>query len=90
MCLAVPGRVESMASDDAGMQMGRVSFGGIVKDVCLSYVPDVTVGDYVLVHIGFALQKIDQEEAAQVFRYLEEMDELGDLQDTSAAGAPDP
>jgi hydrogenase expression/formation protein HypC len=90
MCLAVPGRVESMASDDAGMQMGRVSFGGIVKDVCLSYVPDVAVGDYVLVHIGFALQKIDQEEAAQVFRYLEEMDELGDLQDTAAAGAPDP
>jgi len=59
--------------------MGKVSFGGITKDVCLAYTPEAEVGDYVVVHVGFAISRIDEAEAQQVFRYLEEMDELGEL-----------
>jgi hydrogenase expression/formation protein HypC len=62
-----------------GMTMGRVNFGGIVKEVCLAYVPDVQLGDYVIVHVGFALNKIDEEEAMEVFEFLRQMDELGEL-----------
>ena len=62
-----------------GMTMGRVNFAGITKDVCLAYVPGVRVGDYVVVHVGFAISIVDEEEAAQTFRYLEAMDELGEL-----------
>lgn len=58
-------------------RMGRVSFGGILKDVNLAYVPEAGIGDYVIVHVGFALNKIDEEEAKEVFRYLQEM-ELAD------------
>jgi hydrogenase expression/formation protein HypC len=57
-----------------------VSFGGIVKEVSLAYVPEVQVGDYVIVHVGFALSKVDEDEAARVFDYLEQMGELGELQ----------
>lgn len=73
------------------MTMGRVSFGGIVKDVCLAYTPEVEVGNYVVVHVGFAISQIDEEEAHKVFAYLEEMGELEELDvpqpgDTPAAG----
>ena len=61
------------------MTMGRVSFGGIVKDVCLAYTPEVEVGNYVVVHVGFAISQIDEEEAHKVFAYLEEMGELEEL-----------
>jgi hydrogenase expression/formation protein HypC len=78
MCLAVPGRIESVAAgDDPMSRMGKVSFGGILKDVNLAYVPEAGVGDYVIVHVGFALNKVDEEEAEEVFRYLQEM-ELAD------------
>ena len=60
--------------------MGRTNFGGIVKQVCLEYTPDVDVGDYVLVHVGFALSKVDEEEAARTYRLLEEMQQLGELE----------
>lgn len=76
MCLGVPGKVVGIEGDAAGMTMGRVSFSGIVKEVCLAYVPEAKVGDYVLVHVGFAISKIDEEEAGEVFRFLEEMGEL--------------
>lgn len=81
MCLAVPGRVVSIVGDDPLLRTGTVDFGGIKKDINLSFVPDVEVGDYVLVHVGFALNTIDQEEANKVFRYLDEMGELGELED---------
>jgi hydrogenase expression/formation protein HypC len=79
MCLGVPGKVVELMEDPLGMTMGRVSFSGITKEVCLAYTPDAEVGDYVVVHVGFAISKIDEEEAKQVFAYLEEMGELEEL-----------
>jgi hydrogenase expression/formation protein HypC len=61
------------------MTMGKVRFGGITKDVCLAYVPEVQVGDYVVVHVGFAISTIDEQEAMQVFDFLHQMSELSDL-----------
>ena len=80
MCLGVPGKVLEIADDPSGMTMGKVSFAGITKEVCLAYTPDVEVGEYVVVHVGFAISKIDEAEAQQVFRFLAEMDELGELE----------
>ncbi len=80
MCLGVPGKVLQIEASDIGMPMGKVSFGGITKEVCLAYVPDVQIGEYVLVHVGFAISKIDEEEAAQVFEMLRQMDELDELE----------
>lgn len=80
MCLAVPGRIISIANaDDPIMRSGRVSFGGVVKEVNLSYVPDAVVDDYVIVHVGFAINKLDQAEAETVFHYLEQLGELDEL-----------
>lgn len=80
MCLGVPGRVIAIDEDTVGaMPMGRVSFDGIVKQVCLVCVPDVRVGDYVVVHVGFAISRIDEVEALQVFEYLRSIDELSEL-----------
>jgi hydrogenase expression/formation protein HypC len=75
MCLAVPGKIESIAGEDFS-RTGKVSFGGIVKDVNLAYVPESKVGDYVIVHVGFALSIIDEKEAMQVFEYLDEIDRI--------------
>jgi hydrogenase expression/formation protein HypC len=80
MCLAVPGKILSVAGEPPFDLLARVSFGGIVKEVNLSYVPDAQPGDYVIVHVGFALSKVDEEEANQVFEYLREIDELDGLQ----------
>lgn len=80
MCLAVPGKIESVESVDADFRTGRVNFGGIVKDVNLTYVPEAKVGDYVVVHVGFALSIVDENEAMQVFSYLREMGELAELE----------
>ncbi len=79
MCLGVPGQVLSIEQDPLGMNMGEVSFAGIKKKVCLAYTPEAEVGDYVVVHVGFAISRIDEEEAHKVFEYLKEMDELGEL-----------
>jgi hydrogenase expression/formation protein HypC len=81
MCLAIPGKVESINGDDPLMRVGRVNFGGIIKEASLAYVPEVNVGDYVIVHVGFALSKVDEEEAQKIFEYLREMDELEELQE---------
>jgi len=76
MCLAIPGRIESIASgEDPLMRRGRVNFGGIVKEISLAYVPEARVGDYVIVHVGFALSVLDEKEANQVFELLQEMDD---------------
>jgi hydrogenase expression/formation protein HypC len=80
MCLGVPGKVLSIEPDLLGMNMGKVSFGGITKQVCLAYVPDVEIGEYVVVHVGFAISKIDEEEARRVFELLHEMGELAELE----------
>jgi hydrogenase expression/formation protein HypC len=72
MCLAVPGRVESI-HDDRGVRMGRVNFGGVVKDVCLAYLPEAAVGDFTLVHVGFALAKIDEASARETLRTFAEL-----------------
>ncbi|MBM3890270.1 MAG: HypC/HybG/HupF family hydrogenase formation chaperone [Verrucomicrobia bacterium] len=82
MCLAVPGKIISVSGDDPLQRMGKVNFGGIVKDVSLAYVPEAKVGDYVVVHVGFALNVVDEEEANQVFEYLQQMDELEELKTT--------
>jgi hydrogenase expression/formation protein HypC len=78
MCLAVPGRVLSLVGDDPLMRVGRVDFGGLVKEINLAFTPEASVGDHVLVHVGFALTVIDEEEAARVFEHLREIGELGE------------
>ena len=80
MCLGVPGRIETIEEGPAGMTMGKVSFGGITKEVCLAYTPEATVGDYVVVHVGFAISRIDEAEANRVFELLREMDDLQELE----------
>ncbi|HSQ20811.1 MAG TPA: HypC/HybG/HupF family hydrogenase formation chaperone [Blastocatellia bacterium] len=80
MCLAVPGRIETIEGDDPLLRRGRVNFGGIVKEVNLGYTPEAKIGDYVIVHVGFAISTVDQAEAEQVFDYLRMMDELGELE----------
>lgn len=72
MCLAVPGRVESVFDAD-GARMGKVSFGGVLKDVCLAYLPDIAVGDYAIVHVGFAISKIDEATALETLRTFESL-----------------
>jgi hydrogenase expression/formation protein HypC len=80
MCLGIPGKVvETYHEDD--ILMGKVDFGGISKRVCLEHVPEVRPDDYVLVHVGFALSRIDEAEAQQVFAFLERMNQLDELED---------
>lgn len=79
MCLGVPGRVLKVEPNDLGMTMGTVSFGGIVKEVCLAYVPEVQVGEYVIVHVGFAISRVSEEEAARTLSLLRELGELAGL-----------
>lgn len=79
MCLAVPGKILSTAGDDPLLRVGKVSFGGIVKEISLAYVPEADVGDYVIVHVGFAISTIDEDEANRVFELLKEMEEFDDL-----------
>lgn len=81
MCLAIPGRVEEITTDGL-IKMGRVNFGGVVKRVCLDYVPEIAVGDYAIVHVGFAISKIDEETARQT---LEEFRALGVLDEELAS-----
>jgi hydrogenase expression/formation protein HypC len=72
MCLGIPGEVQSVV-DGGELRMGRVAFGGIVKEVCLAYVPEARSGDFVIVHAGFAISRIDREAAARTFAYLDEI-----------------
>ena len=75
MCLGIPGRVIELR-DEGGLTMGRVDFGGVRKEACLAYVPDVGIGDYVIVHVGFAISRVDEDEA---LRTLELLGRMGDL-----------
>ena len=78
MCLGVPGRVVDVCDED-GVRMGRVDFGGVARRVCLAHVPEVVPGQYVLVHVGFALSVLDELEAKRIFELLTELDQLGEL-----------
>ena len=80
MCLGVPGKVLSIVQRDS-LAMGKVEFGGIVKEVCMAYVPEAQVGDYVLVHVGFAISRVDEAEAQEIFRYIEQIGEFSELED---------
>ena len=79
MCLAIPGKLLAVAQDQNGVRMGRANFAGVVKEVCLEYTPEAQCGDYVLVHVGFALGKVDEEEARRTYEALESLNQLGDL-----------
>jgi hydrogenase expression/formation protein HypC len=80
MCLGIPGKIQSIR-DDSGLSMGVVDFGGVRRDVCLQYVADeVAVGDYVIVHVGFAITRVDEEEAHRTFEILREMSQLDELE----------
>jgi hydrogenase expression/formation protein HypC len=86
MCLAIPGLIQSIApTDDPITRCGKVNFGGVLREVNLAYTPEAKIGDYVMVHVGFALSIVDAEEAAQVFEYLREMDELAELNEGPTA-----
>jgi len=78
MCLAVPGKVLSIEGADPAFRMGSIDFRGVRKTINLAFTPDVQPGDFVLVHVGFAITRIDQEEAARTFKYLEHIGALAE------------
>ncbi len=79
MCLGIPGKVIDIQPNTAGITMGKVDFGGIVKEICLAYVPDVKIGEYVIAHAGFAINTLDENEAREVFETLKQIDGLAEL-----------
>jgi hydrogenase expression/formation protein HypC len=83
MCLGIPGKVVKTFHEH-DVLMGKVDFSGIMKQVCLEHVPEVQPGQYVLVHVGFALSKIDEDEAQQVFRFLDRMNQLDEIKTATA------
>jgi hydrogenase expression/formation protein HypC len=85
MCLAIPGKVLSHF-DQNGVRMAKVQFGGIVRDACLEYVPETQIGDYVLVHVGFAISRVDEDEAQRTYQLLKEMDQLTELEAPAVNG----
>jgi hydrogenase expression/formation protein HypC len=87
MCLAIPGKIVEF-HEKHGVKMSKVDFGGITREACLEYLPDAQLGDYVLVHVGFAISKVDQEEAARTYRCLEELDQLGEIQEETSDEVP--
>jgi hydrogenase expression/formation protein HypC len=78
MCLGVPGQVVEI-SENAGLKMGKVNFAGVVKDICLAYMPEIKVGEYVIAHAGFAINQIDEQEAMEVFETLKQIEDLSEL-----------
>lgn len=79
MCLAVPGKIVAILDEDLLTRRGKVDFGGIQKEVNLAFVPEARVGDYVMVHVGIAISVVDEAEAHRVFEYLQQIDELEEL-----------
>lgn len=76
MCLAVPGKVVSIDESNPELKMAKVNFGGVAKDVCIQWLEDIKIGDYVLVHVGFALNKIDEKDAEETLRIFKEMSDV--------------
>jgi hydrogenase expression/formation protein HypC len=83
MCLAIPGKIVTITGNEPLLRAGKVDFGGILKEVSLAYVPEAEIGDYVVVHVGFAISRLDESEAQKVFDYLREMDDLAELKEGS-------
>ena len=81
MCLGVPGEILEISPDASGMTMGKVRFGGVAREVCLAYVPEAQVGEWVLVHVGFALNTLDEAEAQETLRLLAELGEAAAEED---------
>jgi hydrogenase expression/formation protein HypC len=79
MCLAIPGKITEITDNDPITRSGKVSFGGIVKEINLAYVPEAGVDDYVIVHAGFAISQLDEKEAEEVFGYLREIGAIEEL-----------
>jgi hydrogenase expression/formation protein HypC len=84
MCLAIPGKIVSVTGEDPLERMGKIDFGGILKEASLACVPEAKIGDYVIVHVGFALSRLDEDEANKVFEYLRQMEELAELKEDGA------
>ena len=80
MCLGDPGKVIEIQSNAVGVAMGKVDFGGVVKEICLAYVPEVKVGEFVIAHAGFAINTLDETEAMEVFETLKQIDDLSELE----------
>jgi len=83
MCLAIPGKIVSVSGEDPLERTGKIDFSGILKEASLAYVPEAKVGDYVIVHVGFALSRVDEDEAEKVFEYLKQMEDLSELKERS-------
>ncbi len=77
MCLGIPGKITETFEEN-GLKMGKVDFGGVVKNVCLEYIPDCNVGDYTVVHVGFGISKLNEEEAMETLSYLKQIGALGE------------
>jgi len=89
MCLAIPGKVQEIDRTSTPV-MGNVNFGGITKRVCLEWLPDIAVGEYVIVHVGFAISKVDEEEALETLKLFEQMGTITDELGGDESGAPEP
>jgi hydrogenase expression/formation protein HypC len=88
MCLGIPGKVVTLYEAN-GMKMGKIDFGGVIKEACLEYLPDIQVGDYTIVHVGFGISQLNEEEARETLDILREMDMLADeLPELAAGGGP--
>lgn len=90
MCLAVPGKVVEITGEEPLSRVGKIDFGGVLKEASLAFLPEANVGDYVIVHVGFAISRVDEEEATKVFEYLQEMQELAELEASSAKPQANP
>jgi len=80
VCLGIPGKIISIEDNPLGVPMGKVRFGGIIKEACLAFTPEAQVGDYVIVHVGFAISRLDEEEAQQTFEALAELERIAEEQ----------
>lgn len=87
MCLGIPGRIVEIY-DTVGLKMGKIDFGGVVKEACLAYLEEVEVGDYAIIHVGFAISKLDEEEAQYTLQTLREMGDLNTELGIDLARAP--
>lgn len=87
MCLAIPGKIVEFHERN-GVRMGKIDYGGITRDACLEYIPEAALGDYVMVHVGFAISKVDEEEAARTYKYLAELDQLTELETPEPDSGP--
>jgi hydrogenase expression/formation protein HypC len=88
MCLAIPGKIISLCGEDPLTRMGKVDFGGVLKEASLAYVPEASIGDYVIVHVGFAISRLEEAEAHQVFEYLRQMEDLSELRQDESPSPP--